>query len=121
MKQLLNYINEALIKKDTKLNLSIFLIFIPWNDDFTRFNHSEYQDKFDRIRVVRAFNDYNRDVIWIIKIDEIEKIKPYITLVQTKLYYLPAKYSKDEFIEDCKKFETTMEDIKKYKKYEITK
>jgi len=115
MKQLLNYINEALIKKDTKLKLDIseYLIFIPWNNDYTRFNNSEYRDELELIRVNTG------DITWIIRNDEIEKIKQYINDSKTKLYYIPAKYSKDEFIEDCKKFEITMEDIQNFEEYKI--
>ena len=113
MKQLNTYINEALIKKDTKLDISEYLIFIPWNCDFTNFNRSEYRDELDLIKVNTG------DIIWIIRNDEIEKIKSYITDDKTKLYYIPAKYSKDKFIEDCKKFEITMEDIQNFEEYEI--
>ncbi len=121
MKQLLNYINEALIKKDTKINIiSNFLIFAPWNDDFAKFRKSEYEDEFPHIRIIH-FNDYNTDYIWIIKINEIEKIKPFITNSMTKLYYIPVEYSKDKFIKDCKDNKIGMEDIRKYEEYKITK
>ena len=61
MKQLLNYINEALIKKDTKLDISEYLIFIPWNNDYTRFNNSEYRDKLEKSiqRLQSLNNKYN--------------------------------------------------------------
>ena len=117
MKQLLNYINEALIKKDTNLVLLDFVIFIPWNSDYREFRMSDKINDFDCIRVKNTYG--TTDNIWIIKLNDIEKIKQYTKLSETKIYYPPVKYSKEQFIQNCSDHKITLKDIREYKEYQI--
>ena len=117
MKQLINYINEALIKKDTKLKQyqEEYLIFIPWNYDYREFRMSDNVDDFDMI-IIKTGSHY----IWLISFTDIEKIKPYTKDSKTKIYYPPVKYStKDQFIQACNDKKVNIEVIREYKEYQI--